>query len=82
MFHTLSLSPSLFINVSTPSITSDEGSPARIRPCPLKQKSKPKPHSEDDVFVQPEGPSTPAQSASEYDIFYYSILVLVNDFIF
>jgi hypothetical protein len=77
----------MFFCYVSPSVAPDEGTPARIRPRPLKQKTKPQ-LSEDDVFVQPENPSrasTPAQSesASKYEIFYHSSLVLVViDFIF
>jgi hypothetical protein len=77
----------MFFCYVSPSIAPDEGTPARIRPRPLKQKIKHNPQlSEDDVFVQPENPSrasTPAQSASKYENFYHSSLVLVViDFIF
>ena len=72
--HAVSLILSLLIcsNVSPPSIASDEGTPACIHPCPLKQKTKAEPQlSVDDVFVQQESPSTPTPSASEYEFIFF-----------
>ena len=45
----LHLSNLLFLNLSPCSLTSDDNTPARILPCPLKKKSKP-----DSLLSEPE----------------------------